>query len=116
MSGRGDDVVVRILVAAVLTMSAAQLLDLATFDVMIQRVGIGAEVNPLVATMFGMYGLPVVAIAKVTLLALVTAIVAVLARPTPRHVSVSIIVAILSVGIAAGLVGGATNTAAIGLL
>ena len=105
-----------ILVAAVLTMSAAQLLDLATFDVMIQRVGIAAEANPLVATMFEVYGLPVVAIAKVALLALVTSIVAVLARPTPRHVSISIIVAILSVGIAAGLVGGATNTAAIGLL
>ena len=97
-------------------MSAAQLLDLATFDVMIQRVGPAAEANPLVATMFGVYGLPVVAIAKVALLALVTSIVAVLANPTIQHVRVSVIVAILSVGIAAGLVGGATNTVAIGLL
>lgn len=105
-----------ILVAAVLTMSAAQLLDLATFDVMMRRVGHAAEANPLVASMFGSYGLPVVAIAKVALLALVTSIVAVLARPTARHVRVSMIVAILTVGIAAGLVGGATNAAAIGLL
>lgn len=106
----------RILVAAVLTMSAAQLLDLATFDVMMRRVGPAAEANPLVATMFGVYGLPVVAIAKVALLALVTAVVAVLANPTIQRVRVSVIVAILSAGIAAGLVGGATNIAAIGLL
>ena len=106
----------RVLIAAVLTMSAAQLFDLATFDVMMQRVGPAAEANPLVATMFGVYGLPVVAIAKVALLALVTAIVAVLADPTIQRVRVSVIVAILSVGIAAGLVGGATNTVAIGLL
>ena len=106
----------RILVAAVLTMSAAQLLDLATFDVMMRQVGPAAEANPLVAALFGAYGLPVVAIAKVALLALVTAIVAVLANPTLPRVRVSIIVAILTVGIAAGLVGGATNTAAIGLI
>lgn len=106
----------RILGPAVLVMSVAQLLDLATFALMMDLVGIRAEANPLVAVMYGAHGLPVVAIAKVALLALVTAIIALLARtPTPR-LAVALIVGILAVGIGAGLVGGVTNTAAIGLI
>jgi hypothetical protein len=105
-----------VLVAGVVTLAVAQLLDLATFDVMVRRVGPEAEANPLVASLYGAYGLPVVAIAKVALLALVTAIVAVLSRaPTPR-LAAALIVGILAAGIAAGLIGGATNTAAAGLL
>ena len=112
----------RVLVAAVLTMSVAQLLDLATFALMISRLGPAAEANPLVATMYGGLGLPVVAIAKVALLALVSAIVAMLARvavlagASTQRMTTVLIVGILAIGIAAGLVGGATNTAAIGLL
>jgi hypothetical protein len=112
----------RALAAAVLTMSVAQLLDLATFALMINRVGIAAEANPLVAVLYGGYGLPVVAIAKVTLLALVTAIVAMLARvallagSSTQRMTTALLVGILAIGIAAGLVGGASNTAAIGLL
>jgi hypothetical protein len=105
-----------ILVAAILTMSVAQLLDLATFSEMMRRVGAAAEVNPIVATLFGIHGLPLVAIAKVALLALVTAIVAMLAASPARRVAVPIMVVVLAVAIAAGLLGGATNTAAIGLL
>ena len=112
----------RVLVAAVLTMSVAQLLDLATFALMMNRVGPAAEANPLVAAMYGGLGLPVVAIAKVALLALVSAILAMLARvallagSTSHRMTTALIVGILAIGIAAGLVGGATNTAAIGLL
>jgi VIT1/CCC1 family predicted Fe2+/Mn2+ transporter len=97
-------------------MSVAQLLDLATFVVMVGQLGPGAEVNPIVATMYGVQGLPVVAIAKVALLALVTAILAVLARTPMPRLAAALIVGILAIGIAAGLVGGASNTAAIGLL
>ena len=46
-------IVMPILVAAVLTMSAAQLLDLVTFMNMVNAVGPLAEANPLVATLFG---------------------------------------------------------------
>jgi hypothetical protein len=107
----------RILVAAVLTMSVAQLLDLATFDLMVRRVGVEAEANPLVAALFGAYGLPIVAIAKVALLAFVAGVVAVLSRgPAPALTARVLIVVVVAVAIAAGVLGGATNTAAIGLL
>lgn len=107
----------RILVAAVLTMSVAQLLDLATFDLMIRRVGLQAEANPLITALFGAYGLPIVAIAKIALLAFVVGVVAVLSRaPAPPLMARVLIVVIVAAAIAAGVVGGATNTAAIGLL
>ena len=104
------------LVAAVLTMTVAQLLDLATFGEMIRRVGTQAEANPLVAAMFDMGGMPAVAIAKVALTAIVAAVVAWLAqRPTSR-LATALVGIVIAAGIAAGIVGGATNTAAIGLL
>lgn len=104
------------LVASVLTMTVAQLLDLATFIEMIRRVGPGAEANPLVAAVFAVGGLPAVAIAKVALTAVVTSVVAWLAdRPTSRLATILVGI-VLAAGIAAGIVGGATNTAALGLL
>lgn len=102
-----------LLVAAVLTMSAAQLLDLATFVVMVERLGPGAEANPLVAALFGAYGYPSVAVAKVALLAFVTAIGAILLSPRG---STRVAAVVLSVGILIGLVGGISNTIAIGAL
>jgi hypothetical protein len=111
-----DDGAMRVLVAAVVTMSVAQLLDLATFDLMVRQLGIRAEANPLVGALFGAYGLRVVAIAKVALLALVTAVVALMARTPTRRTRAAIIVAVLAVGIVAGVVGSASNTAAAGLL
>jgi hypothetical protein len=106
----------RVVVAAVVTMSVAQLLDLATFDLMVRQLGVRAEVNPLVGALFGAYGLRVVAIAKVALLAFVTAVVAMLAAMPARRAQAAMIGAILTVAIVAGVVGGATNTAAVGLL
>jgi hypothetical protein len=97
-----------LLALAALTMSAAQLLDLATFIAMIRAVGPAAEANPLVAFLFGLYGFPIVAIAKVILVAVVTAIVAILlgARPRPRLAG-----AVIAAAIAVGLVGGISNSA-----
>jgi anti-sigma factor RsiW len=97
-----------LLAAAVLTMSAAQLLDLATFVAMVRAVGPGAEANPLVASLFGAYGFPLVAIAKVVLVAMTTAIVAMLLRVRPRP---RLAGAVLAVGIAVGIVGGISNSA-----
>ena len=100
-------------VAAVLTMSAAQLFDLATFLTMVHRLGPASEANPLVAMLFGLYGFPLVAIAKVTMLAFVTAIGAVLLKEQgTRWVVVTILVA----GIGVGIIGGISNTVAIGAL
>jgi hypothetical protein len=99
-----------VLVAAVLTMSAAQLLDLVTFMNMVKTVGPLAEANPLVALMFGAYGFPMVAIAKVVLLAVTTAIAAVLIRP-PRHSR--LLATVFAVAIVVGLVGGVSNAIAV---
>ena len=104
------------LVAAVLTMTVAQLLDLATFAEMMRRVGAGAEANPLVAAMFAMGGVPAVAIAKVALTAIVAAVVAWLANQPTSRLASALLGIVIGVGIVAGLIGGATNTAAIGLL
>lgn len=104
------------LVAAVLTMTVAQLLDLATFAQMIDRVGPAAEANPLVAAMFDLGGMPAVAIAKVVLLAIVAGVVAWLANRPASRLATALVGIVIAAGIAAGIVGGATNTAAIGLL
>ena len=102
-----------VLVAAVLTMSAAQLFDLATFGTMVHRVGPGAEANPLVGLLFGLYGYPLVAIAKVVLLAMVTAVGAILLR---SRRTTQMAAAVLAIGILIGLVGGISNTIAIGAM
>ena len=98
-------------VAAVLTMSAAQLFDLATFLTMVHRLGPGAEANPLVALLFGAYGLPLVAIAKVAMLALVTAIGAILLRRTRTAPLAGVV---LALGIVIGLAGAVSNLIALG--
>jgi hypothetical protein len=100
-------------VAAVLAMSAAQMFDLGTFVTMVHRLGPGAEVNPLVSVLFGAYGYPLVAIAKVVMLALVTAIGAILLK---RQRTTRLAGAILVLGILVGLAGGISNAIAIGAL
>lgn len=104
------------LVASVLTMTVAQLLDLATFGEMIRRVGPAAEANPLVAALFDVGGMPAVAIAKVALVAIVAAVVASLTRRPSSRLVTTLVGVVVGVGIVAGIVGGATNTAAIGLM
>src|SRR5687768_13208224 len=113
MPRQSQDWPMRVMVAAVITMLAAQLLDLATFVQMVNRVGPHAEANPLVATLYGAYGLPILAVAKVALVALLTAIVAALVAKPAARLAVPVIVLIVSAAIVAGLLGGATNTAAI---
>ena len=104
-----------VLVAGVLTMSAAQLLDLATFMAMIRQLGPAAELNPLVGALYALYGYPMVAIVKVLLLALVTAIVTILfassTQPRPRLVA-----GLVGLGIFIGLIGGLSNAIAVGAI
>ena len=54
MSAAAHDAVMPVMVAGVLAMSAAQLLDLATFVNMVHRLGPAAELNPLVGAMYGL--------------------------------------------------------------
>ena len=94
-------------------MSAAQLFDLATFVTMVHRLGPESESNPLVGLIFGLYGFPLVAIAKVAILALVTAVGAILLR---RKRTAPIAAVVIVAGILIGLAGGISNTIAIGAL
>jgi hypothetical protein len=103
----------RVMVAAVLTMSAAQLFDLGTFVAMTQRLGPHAEANPLVSMLFAAYGYPIVAIAKVVLLAIVSAVGAILVHRPSRP---GLAAAVIAIAIVIGLVGGVSNSAAIGAL
>ena len=96
-------------------MSAAQLLDLATFVAMIRQLGPAAELNPLVGAIYALYGYPMVAIVKVVLLALVTAVVTILfarsSQPRPRLAA-----GLVGLGILIGLVGGLSNAIAVGVI
>jgi hypothetical protein len=104
-----------LLPVAILTMTAAQLLDLGTFVTMIARVGPAAEANPLVAGLLAAYGIPMTAVAKVALIALVVAIAAVLsARATRADRLIAGVV--VGVAILAGVIGGATNALTMGPL
>ena len=94
---------------AVVTMSLAQLLDLSTFVAMVRRLGPAAEANPVVAGLVHEYGMPMAAIAKAALIALVVATSLVLTargRPLERVLAGSV----LGLAIVAGIVGGWTNT------
>jgi hypothetical protein len=99
--------IVRLRIAALV---AAQLFDYGTFTLMVDRHGIGAEANPLVASGFAVYGLPLVAISKLALVVLVGAIIVLLGRGGPGRAAtprLAGLVAVLAVG--AGLIGGLSN-------
>ena len=102
-----------ILTLAVMTMTAAQLLDLGTFIEMVHRVGLHAEANPVVATLIAGYGMPMAGIMKVTLIAFVAASTIVLSRKAGRFER-GLGVAVIAAAIVAGLVGGGSNVLAIG--
>ena len=102
-----------VLVAGVLTMSAAQLFDLATFVTMVHKLGPAAELNPLVGALFALYGYPMVAIIKVVLLALVSAISTILIIRTARP---RLAAGLVGLGILIGLIGGLSNAIAIGAI
>jgi hypothetical protein len=98
---------------AVATAALAQVLDLGTFVAMVQRHGLGAEANPVVAGLVGAYGLPVAAIVKVALLAFVIALAVIFERRGRRFETVLAVV-VIGGAIAAGLLGGATNAITLG--
>ena len=99
---------VPLMTLAVLTMTLAQVLDLGTFVAMVRRLGLEAELNPVVSGLIGGYGLPMAAIAKVALMAFVVALALVLSRRTGRVDRVAGGV-VLAAAIVAGILGGATN-------
>ena len=95
------------------TLALAQAFDLATFIVMVARHGSTAEANPLVNDMFDTLGMPAIVGAKVALVVLIGALCLAASARGGRGVWSMIGGLPLALAIAAGLIGGITNTAAI---
>jgi hypothetical protein len=92
---------------------AAQLFDFGTFTLMIDRHGIVAEMNPLVAQGFEAFGLPILALSKAALILLLGSIVVVLARELPSRRPIPGLAALITVlAVTAGLIGGISNVLA----
>jgi hypothetical protein len=91
---------------------AAQLFDFGTFARMVERHGIRAEANPIVAHGFIAFGLPLVALVKIALVILVGSAIVILGRKgqsDPRSMRLAAIVVVVAV--IGGLIGGISNTA-----
>jgi hypothetical protein len=95
------------------TLALAQAFDLATFSLMVARHGSVAEANPIVSSMFDMHGMTAVVIAKVALVVLVGALSVAAFAHERRGVWTVIGGLPLALAIAAGLIGGITNTASL---
>jgi hypothetical protein len=94
--------------AGLIAVGLAQLADLLTFVRMVGRVGLDAELNPLVSRAAAMHGLEVLAAAKLGLTLFVVVAVVVAARTHPR-----VAATVLTVGTVAGLIGAASNVFAL---
>ena len=91
-------------IAALALLATAQLFDYVSFMVMIERHGLGAELNPIVvaiADSVGLLGLTVVKGAAVVFLASTALLL------LPRRPNVAF--GVLGVGIVLGVVGGVSN-------
>jgi predicted alpha/beta hydrolase len=87
---------------------AAHLFDLASFVVMTDMHGLGAEANPIVVFLHQEIGLPGLTVLKVAAVAFGGTVFALIA-PHRRRLATAVIV----YGIAAGMVGGLSNVATI---
>ena len=93
------------MILPLLTVTAAQLFDLATFLRMIADHGARAEANPLVRSILNEFGAPFVAVTKIVMLSLVVVIIAVLAGRTETLAHPRLIAIVFVVAIVGGLVG-----------
>jgi hypothetical protein len=103
-----------VLSSRIASVVAAQMLDIATFAIMVSRHGIVTEMNPLVAQGFAGSGMPMVILMKVALVVLVSSTIIVLGRrKTPaRGAARDLAQMVTLVAVVAGLVGGISNVAA----
>lgn len=95
------------------TLALAQAFDLVTFSMMVARHGTIAEANPIVSNLFDMHGMPAVVFAKAALVLLVGALSVAAFSHDRRGVWALIGGLPLALAIAAGLIGGITNTASL---
>ena len=95
------------------TLTLAQALDLATFDVMVRSRGLAAEGNPLVADLFETLGMPAVVLGKVLLVVVIGALCVAAGASAPSR-SWRVVGGLpIALAIAFGLIGGITNTAVV---
>ena len=89
---------------------AAQLFDYGTFTIMVERHGIKAELNPIVANGFLAFGLPIIALAKLALVILVGSVIVLLGHNRSASVATTRIATFVTiVAVIGGLVGGISN-------
>jgi hypothetical protein len=93
---------------ALVVLSLAHIFDYASFLALMARHGIAAEANPLVVALAHETGLPGLTLAKVVSVAFATVLVSVIF--SWRR---SVAVVVLVFGVAAGIVGGLSNIAAL---
>ena len=90
---------------------AAQFFDLGTFSLMVDRHGVAAEANPIVAQGFADWGMLLVVVAKIALFVLVGSIVFLLAEHPRRRASLRLAAVVTVVAVVAGFTGGVSNLA-----
>jgi hypothetical protein len=90
---------------------AAQFFDLGTFTLMVDRHGVAAEANPIIAQGFADWGMVLVVVAKVALFVLVGSIVVLLAEHPTRRASLGIAAVVTVAAVVAGFTGGVSNLA-----
>jgi hypothetical protein len=101
--------ILRLRLAALL---AAQLFDFGTFTLMVERHGINAELNPIVANGFAAFGLPMIAVAKLALVVLIGSMIVVFAQDRNASVATRRIATFVTViAVVSGLLGGISNVA-----
>ena len=97
------------MITGVTTLITAQLFDFGTFVRMVERHGAAAEANPLVGALFLDFGLPMLLVSKIVLVAFEVAVVAVLAHQRSAGAHRVMAGTVLGIGIVAGLIGGFSN-------
>jgi len=93
-----------------LAIFAAQMFDFVTFTIMVERHGVGAELNPIVAASFLTGGLPILFFVKLALVILVGATIVILGRrESPIEVPSKLASLITVAAVIGGAFGGWTN-------
>jgi hypothetical protein len=89
---------------------AAQMFDFVTFTIMVERHGVQAELNPIVAASFLTGGLPILFFVKLALVMLVGATIVILGRrESPIEVPSKLASLITVAAVIGGVFGGWTN-------
>jgi hypothetical protein len=94
--------------AGIALLIIAHIADYTTFVVMVARRGLGAEANPLVATIYEDWGLALLTVAKFATVLLVAAVFLIVGRERPR-----VAAAVLAFGVFIGAMGALSNIATI---